>query len=871
MCIISLPAYTQIVVDGTIRSSDREPVLGASIVVQPISGTNVLAFAISDENGSFRIQIKESVDSALISVSGFNIVKQTKAIAAKSQTINFTIEETFIELKEVQIKSNRIWGNKDTINYLVSSFSDAKDLVIGDVLRKMPGIDVAESGAISYNGKPINKFYIENLDMLQGRYGIATNNISAKDVSTVQVLENHQPIKALDSVRFSADPAINLRLKDGAKGTLSIMAQLGIGTSPFLWENELAGMYFAKGKQNMATYKGNNSGQDLSNELRSFTYSDLLAGNEMIDIQMPSSPAINQKRYLFNNSNAATFNNLKEFSPGKQLHFNLFYLNDHEKRSSLANSAYYLPGDSLLVIDETLNSTRNIDRLESEIRYNVNDDQVYLDEYLKIGGSWENSSGDVFNGDSINQHLYRPTFFISNAFHWINKKENNKGFEFTSNTGFRTTPQTLTIRPGIYSDVFNFGNDYPALQQELRLNVFRTVNDFSLLSIASINKIIFSERIGFEIESQNLNSELNPINVAGNPLYTTPDSLMNNLDWMKAATWISSDISFQHNRFKLNLSLPVSYNILYLHNHVQTEKRTQNRVFFQPAVNMQYVFNSRFTGNIHYRFSNNLGNIQTLYPSYILLNYRNLNAYDGRLSEAKSNGGSLDFSYKDLINMLFMNISGNYNRMKLNMLHGQEFIGIMNIATSIEQDNTSESFSGNAKLSKGFYFWNITSTIEGNYGQYTSEQLNQGELVKFRNNGGNVSLSLTAQPSQWLLLDYKGTWGQNNGRIISGEKFQAIQSSVNNINMDFSVLKNLSMNIGYEHYYNSASMSGRYFSFTDFEVRYIWKDIRFSLDWMNIFDANSYVTAYYSSIDTYRYIYDIRPTTVMLKVRLKLK
>ena len=40
-------------------------------------------------------------------------------------------------------------------------------------------------------------FYIEGLDLMKGHYGIATNNIDPNNIATVQVLENHQDIKAL--------------------------------------------------------------------------------------------------------------------------------------------------------------------------------------------------------------------------------------------------------------------------------------------------------------------------------------------------------------------------------------------------------------------------------------------------------------------------------------------------------------------------------------------------------------------------------------------------------------------------------------------------------------------------------------------------
>ncbi len=130
---------------------------------------------------------------------------------------------------------------------MVDAFRDSTDIVIGDVLKKMPGIVVKESGQIEYRGKPISKFYIENMDMLQGRYGIATNNISASDVATVQVFENHQPIKALEDIAFTDDAAINLKLKPGAKGNFTGMADVGSGIdNQFLWNSTLTGMYFSK-------------------------------------------------------------------------------------------------------------------------------------------------------------------------------------------------------------------------------------------------------------------------------------------------------------------------------------------------------------------------------------------------------------------------------------------------------------------------------------------------------------------------------------------------------------------------------------------------------------------------------------------------
>ena len=117
------------------------------------------------------------------------------------------------------------------------------------------------------------------MDLLQGRYGLATNNVNAQGVATVQVLQNHQSVKALQGRVFTDEVAINLKLKNSAKGTMAVNTMLGaggqmsgewgIGTTPLsdgmtaigrnpLWTTELVGMYFAKQRQNMTLYKGNN-------------------------------------------------------------------------------------------------------------------------------------------------------------------------------------------------------------------------------------------------------------------------------------------------------------------------------------------------------------------------------------------------------------------------------------------------------------------------------------------------------------------------------------------------------------------------------------------------------------------------------------
>ena len=81
----------------------------------------------------------------------------------------------------------------------------------------MPGIAINEDGSIEYQGKKINKFYIEGMDLLGGKYTQASENIDVDKVKKIQVFERHQPIKALKNTSFSEQAALNIVLGDGAK------------------------------------------------------------------------------------------------------------------------------------------------------------------------------------------------------------------------------------------------------------------------------------------------------------------------------------------------------------------------------------------------------------------------------------------------------------------------------------------------------------------------------------------------------------------------------------------------------------------------------------------------------------------------------
>ena len=298
-------------ITGVVKTESGEFVPHSTIFFSKVKQKNrILASGQSNSKGEFQIALSVPDDSIALHVTHINIEPVTISCKNTSQKIDVIVQERVTQLEDVVVKSPKIYANGDTINYRVAAFQHANDLSIGQVLQRLPGITVSNIGQISYKGMPIKNFYIEGLDLMKGRYGIATNNIDPNSISTVQVLENHQDIKALKDLKPEERASINLKLKSGVKGIFNLIATLGAGLDKkALWNNELIATYFKRNSQLLATYKGNNTGNDLGMELRSFDEGGTKYKTATLtEMTMPGTPVIGKRYYYFNLSHTATFN-----------------------------------------------------------------------------------------------------------------------------------------------------------------------------------------------------------------------------------------------------------------------------------------------------------------------------------------------------------------------------------------------------------------------------------------------------------------------------------------------------------------------------------------------------------------------------------
>ena len=212
--IFSLSAQQKI--RGILKcATSGQPIPDVYIMLMTEDGKTILAYSYSQPDGSFILECPQSPQQEfLLTTSRLGYEPYRQKIPAQTQQTEILLKESSLTLREVKVISSPIRRQGDTISYYMSNFHRPQDRNLADVLARMPGIHVQSDGRVQYDGKPINRFYIEDMNLLGERYSLATQNLSPSDIAAVQVYENHEPIKMLRDRSQTEQAALNIKLKD---------------------------------------------------------------------------------------------------------------------------------------------------------------------------------------------------------------------------------------------------------------------------------------------------------------------------------------------------------------------------------------------------------------------------------------------------------------------------------------------------------------------------------------------------------------------------------------------------------------------------------------------------------------------------------
>ena len=851
--LCTFDVLSQAILTGHVINDKKEPVFNASVVLMRMCDSLTLNYTFTDDKGHYKLITENKEEKWFLAVYGFNLKRQFKVVENKTQTVDFTVVEEALQLKEVSVKSEKIWGGNDTVNYVVDAFRDTTDIVIADVLKKMPGIEVKDDGKVEYKGKPISKFYIENMDMLQGHYNLATTSIAASDVASVQVMENHQEVRALQNIQFSDNVALNIKLKENAKGTFALMADLGAGWADSLqYEGGLTGMYFAKRNQFLGTLKANNSGTNLVDNENVTVY-------PMASIVKPSAPGISGVRHTLNRSQGITLNSLHKLKNDADLSFNLLVGGDRNRKSSESHTLYLLPDDTINLV-ERMQSLETARMLEGSVNYNLNKDLDYLKIILTASGHRNWGEGLVDNGELIRQEENYQSLCAKANIHWIRKsrRDPESGIEFNSNTSYGTLPYGLQVAPGCFPEILNGGEDYPMTMQNIGYQSFKSENFLRFLTSVVWKRLRIMPYFNFSMEEQALNSSLT-------------GQFSNDIRWHKYQPGAGAYFTYERRRVHVTLVVPVQLRYMQLDDRIGTASDKQFKVLSQPSLSVHYDFNHNRKVSTKIATYNSTPSLQTLYSGYILQNYRTLSRYDCPLADTYGANGSLTFSYKNVMKYVFGDFSVNYNCYRNEVMYAQSFEGNTMVINAVELPSWGDYLSVSLYAGKGFSWKRLNINAKCSYGLGRSPHLVQNQVATYYNQGWNANLTASIAITDYIFFNNKGSFSRMTSSLDGfNAGGQPIVSLIDNANLSVVLPFGLSVTPSVEFYHTRSEGRTDNFVLLDCSLGYTFRKVKFSLDVNNILNTDSFIYSYYSGIYGYYSAYSIRPRSVMLMARFKI-
>lgn len=849
-----------------LESATGRKMEGIMVTAQPVSVDNearsdrLLGYAVTKKDGSFEITLNDCPDSLRLTASSLMIQKTIVYIQAEESPIIIRVKEDIQRLSEGKVIAQRIEQRGDTLDYNVASFTEASDRSIGDVLRKLPGIQVLDSGKILYQGMEISKFYVEGLDLLSGRYGLATQNIDASRVASVQVLEHHQPIKVLQDSEVPSAAAINLKLRKSSLGAFFMTGQTGIGLPPLLLSSELQGMRFTENQQNLLLYKYDNTGYDIEREMTSFYGGSKSPVIDLLQADELTVPNIDRCHYLFNNAHLTSLNDLHSLGNSYTLTNNFHFMFDRQQRSGVYEKTLFLAEDLPIRIREDVASSLVRRELSGTSILERNHQSAYLENRLEIGSRWNSAASDFVAERKVAERLSLPSFSAEDQVRWV-KREHSLYAHFL----YAQQDHMLEVMPVLFEDLMAMDS---SATQRLGIHQFQADGhyrrnwDYSRLWH-------FRLQVGSYFRRVDLQSSLTP----SSNVFANTDSLANRMQRTEYWTELSAETHYRKRPISAMLVIPIQLRVIDKKDGVRIIHRTPVYVIPAPRGYIEFNYLS-LTARFDVGWNTRFAGISDELTGYIMQSYRQLSRSDGIEPRTDRADARLGFHFHNTRSAWFLSILAGYEHIWRNTLSRVDYSGIVSHTDHIAYKNQGNQFWTSISASADIPSLQGSIKMDASFQDDHYLAFNQGQLTYCTHDNVSISPSITLMPTIWAILKYNVIWRYSHTLLAQEEerylRLPPIHFFHQSTVITFIPVKGLSIALTGHHYYNNLSGEYPSFWFASACIRYKIKKVEYSLDWTNIFNTQQIKTFTYDDVSSYYSAFTLRPAEVLFKVKISI-
>ena len=849
--IVTMVSAQTIEVTGTVKDMQNKPL--SDVIIKVMSGKMTLAFVSSNSKGAYSLSFdsKRVKEPAVLSFTHISYVKDEIVLPTdKRKLVQDTwLEQKTIALKEVKVKAPPLTLLGDTLTYNLASFLKKGDVTLEDGLKNLPGIDISENGAISYMGKGISNFYIGGLDMLGGRYNLATKNIPAEYATQVEIMKHHKHRK-IDADEESDAVAINVKLSNKAKFKPFGQPEFGVGLreKEVLYAAGATEMMFTDNFQLLAAAKFSNNG--------SFGLYDMVnhyGGDNFGSLATDKLPAWGQEyaggvgESVYRTNGYGSLNAIQKIDSIRQIKVNADYTYERMTSSGSSESFYFAGGENIHIAEST-NPLDKTHRPMLSIKFENNASNHYFADNFSAKAQFISNENDIYSTSSADgllalQRRKSTSINLHNNF-WGTVRMGKKKLSFTSDIGFTRTPSVLmTMNVITQSGQSTQLNTNHSTSLQVKLGKWKI--DMPLSLEANYNFIETDlVKHGLDDQSQRMNGwKLVP--------QVSPST-----------SWTSRD-----KKFYAAMGVRMKWlNLSYL-SHYDDNRTTLTELFAEPNLSMRYTFSGTSELNVSSGFNHSAGDMMDLLTTPVQLNYRSTTAASGVIGKSQSWSTSLRYSKQVPFSYFTFGANASYNQGKRNVLSSRNVSQTATESTSIFRDSHTRSASGGINASKNILSLFTKFSGDANVSWSSSEYMMQSKFVTAYHTGYNFHLQADITPISWLELNANGNYGKDFSRTVG------TRQSSDNLRCSGSVavfpMPKLEIRSTYNFMHNMVE-PGKYkdASMLSASMQYKTKHAIWKLTGDNLLDVRQYTRTSFMDTDRFVHTTHLVGRTVMLTCKV---
>ncbi|MBX3257487.1 MAG: outer membrane beta-barrel protein [Chitinophagaceae bacterium] len=592
-------------------TTGKQPLAFATVAIFHAKDTVLVSYRLSDPAGAFKVPGIPVDDSfrVIITHAGSAPYRRTFMLTPGKTELDLGVlklEPDARMMEEVLVVAERppVLVRRDTIEFNAEAFKTLPSALVEDLLRKLPGVEVDETGNITVNGRKVNRLYVDGKEFFGSDPKMATRNLPANIIDKIQVTDDKDQLaQNPDIAPGQVGQVINLKLKKAIKKGWFGKAYAGAGTDERYEAGAIANLFRDTLQVSLLGYTNNLNrpgfGFSDINSIGGFNRSGI---NSMM-VMSDGGFALNGVSFGgtgqgIQRSGGGGININNQF--GKKLTVNLqyFYGEINSNVQQLTNRKQFFGDTTMITSNRSMDDNTNYThRIAGVVKWTI-DSLSTLELRPSLGFVKLQGQNDMNYHTSDN---YNPTLNESRNRQRTRNNSTEFGQQLFYRKNFRKKGRNLSVfgdfrlsgnDNNLYNDVENsfMENQQPVTTYLNQLRARALHNEAVSVHInytEPVSKKLslqFSER--FEQFSNRDN--IHTYTTGNNEEYDVPDeSLSNGFKRAGVRNNVRGALVFTHK--KLSVTPGINYQLLHINNSFEKNMPVQQRFnYILPSLNIRY-------------------------------------------------------------------------------------------------------------------------------------------------------------------------------------------------------------------------------------------------------------------------------------------